>query len=223
MDIMTYNERIKKFFIAGVSAAAVNFMVISIFIEILGFRMYFLKNLANILAIEISALYNFLISRVWTWKDSPKRQGKSLVAQFLSYNIARSLIAAHPYLADNIPLFAQRKVFINDELSLPFFDNYWQVIKKRTYDFFDAYYSDDARSLYDFCHNNGIAYWVVDASHFTGAYLGNRQVYFEPFNQYALDVAASRKGFVLDRIRGKDKLFTKGMLFVINEDVLLRY
>jgi putative flippase GtrA len=85
---MTYNVRIRKFLIVGISAAAMNFMVISIFIEILGFRTYFLKNLANILAIEICALYNFLVSRVWTWKDSPKRQGKSLVAQFLSFNMA---------------------------------------------------------------------------------------------------------------------------------------
>ena len=85
---MTYNKRIKKFLIVGFSAAAVNFVLISIFIEILGFRSYLLKNLANILAIEMSAIYNFLISRGWTWKDAPRKQGKGLVAQFLSFNTA---------------------------------------------------------------------------------------------------------------------------------------
>jgi hypothetical protein len=134
-----------------------------------------------------------------------------------------SLIAAPPYLADNIPLFAQRKVFINDELSHPFFDKYWQVIKKRTYDFFNAYYAEDAISTYDFCLKNGIDYLIIDASHFSEAYLKNRHVYFEPFNQYALDIAASRKRFVLKNIVDSDKLFADGTIFVINKEVLLHY
>jgi putative flippase GtrA len=85
---MTYNERIKRFLIVGSSAAAVNFLVITILIELLGFRSYFLKNLANILAIEISAFYNFLVSRRWTWIDAPKKQGKGLAGQFISFNLA---------------------------------------------------------------------------------------------------------------------------------------
>jgi putative flippase GtrA len=76
-----------KFLIVGCSAAIVNFLLITIFIELLGFKTYFLKNLANILAIEMSAIYNFSISRVWTWKDAPRKQGKSLVGQFLYFNL----------------------------------------------------------------------------------------------------------------------------------------
>ena len=85
---MTYNERIIKFLIVGCSAAVVNFLLITIFIELFGFKGYFLKNLANILAIEMSAVYNFSISRLWTWKDAPRKQGKSLVGQFISFNLA---------------------------------------------------------------------------------------------------------------------------------------
>ena len=70
------------------SAAIVNFLLISFFIEIVGFKSFFLKNLANILAIEISAVYNFSISRLWTWKDAPRKQGKGLVTQFISFNLA---------------------------------------------------------------------------------------------------------------------------------------
>jgi putative flippase GtrA len=76
-----------KFLVVGCSAAVVNFLLITIFIELLGFKSYFLKNLANILAIEMSAVYNFSISRLWTWKDAPRKQGKSLVAQFISFNL----------------------------------------------------------------------------------------------------------------------------------------
>jgi len=63
---MRYNERIRKFLIVGMSAATVNFLLISFFIKIIGFKSYLLKNLANTLAIEISAVYNFSISRLWT-------------------------------------------------------------------------------------------------------------------------------------------------------------
>lgn len=85
---MRYNERISKFLIVGTSAAIVNFLFISFFIEIMGFKSYFLKNLANILAIEISAVYNFSVSRFWTWKDAPRKYGKNLVGQFISFNLA---------------------------------------------------------------------------------------------------------------------------------------
>jgi putative flippase GtrA len=88
VKVMRYNERIMKFLIVGCSAALVNFLLITIFIELFGFTGYFLKNLANILAIEMSAVYNFSISRLWTWKDAPRKQGKSLVAQFVSFNLA---------------------------------------------------------------------------------------------------------------------------------------
>ncbi len=87
-ELMTYNERIIKFLIVGCSAAAVNFLLITILIELLGFKGYFLKNLANILAIEMSAIYNFSISRLWTWKDAPRKQGKSMIGQFISFNLA---------------------------------------------------------------------------------------------------------------------------------------
>jgi putative flippase GtrA len=77
-----------RFLVVGCSAALVNFLLITLFIELLGFKTYFLKNLANILAIEMSAIYNFSISRVWTWKDAPRKQGKSLVGQFVYFNLA---------------------------------------------------------------------------------------------------------------------------------------
>ena len=85
---MRYHERIKRFLIVGLSAAIANFLIISLFIELLGFNSYFLKNLANLLAIEISAVYNFCISRLWTWKDAPRKHGPNLIPQFLSFNLA---------------------------------------------------------------------------------------------------------------------------------------
>ena len=88
MNHIRYNERIMRFLIVGFSAMIVNFLIISFFIEILGFKSYFLKNLANILAIEISAIYNFFVSRLWTWKDAPRKHGKRLISHFIFFNLA---------------------------------------------------------------------------------------------------------------------------------------
>jgi len=85
---MQLNERVKRFLIVGSSAAIVNFALMIIFVEALFFNTYVLKNIANAISIEVSVFYNFLLSRIWTWGDAPKRQGKGLVSQFVSFNLA---------------------------------------------------------------------------------------------------------------------------------------
>ena len=80
-------NRIKRFLIAGLSAALVNLFFMVLFVEAFGFTTYILKNLANILSIEISILYHFTVSRFWTWHDAPRRKGKNLLGQFISFHV----------------------------------------------------------------------------------------------------------------------------------------
>ena len=87
---MQLNERLKRFLIVGLSAAIVNFALMVFFVEVLSFKTYFLKNIANTISIEVSVFFNFLLSRIWTWGDAPKRQGKGLVSQFIFFNLAAS-------------------------------------------------------------------------------------------------------------------------------------
>jgi putative flippase GtrA len=85
---MKLKSRIKIFLIVGLSAAVVNLLSMVLFVEVFRFKTYFLKNLANILAIEISIIYHFIISRAWTWRDVPQRRGKNLLSQCISFHIA---------------------------------------------------------------------------------------------------------------------------------------
>jgi dolichol-phosphate mannosyltransferase len=85
---MRLNERLKRFLIVGSSAAIVNFALMIFLVEALSFNTYVLKNIANVISIEVSVFYNFLLSRVWTWGDAPKRQGKGLFSQFIFFNLA---------------------------------------------------------------------------------------------------------------------------------------
>jgi dolichol-phosphate mannosyltransferase len=85
---MRITGRVNKFFIVGLSAALVNISLMILFVDGFGFKTYLLKNLANILSIEISIIYHFLLSRAWTWSDAPRKEGKDLIAQCLSFHAA---------------------------------------------------------------------------------------------------------------------------------------
>lgn len=131
-----------------------------------------------------------------------------------------TVLAAQPYLADNIPTFAQRKVLVNSELSHPWFDTYWHTLKERTTDFFTAYYATDAQSIHEFCEKYGIEYVVVDKRHFTAAYLEEGKIYFEPFNTAIKELVRNRQDFALLHVSEADKLFVDGEVFVIRRDAL---
>ncbi len=81
-------NRIKKFLITGLSAAVVNLLLMVLFVEVFHFKTYILKNVANVLAIFLSIIYNFIVSRLWTWSEVPKKHGKVLLMQFMSFNLA---------------------------------------------------------------------------------------------------------------------------------------
>ncbi len=85
---MQYPERLKRFLLVGSSAFVVNAALMMLFVEALGFVSPLMKNIANLAAMEISIFYNFLISRMWTWRDAPKKQQGRLAVQFIAFNFA---------------------------------------------------------------------------------------------------------------------------------------
>jgi dolichol-phosphate mannosyltransferase len=85
---MQYPERLKRFLLVGASAFIVNALLMIFFVEALGFTSSLMKNIANLIAMEVSIFYNFLISRMWTWTDAPKKQQSRLAVQFVAFNFA---------------------------------------------------------------------------------------------------------------------------------------
>ncbi len=68
---------------------------------------------------------------------------------------------------DNVITFSRRKAFLTYELSHTWYVSYWNVIKKRTFDFFRAYYAEDPNEIHIFCRKNGINFLVVRDSDFS--------------------------------------------------------
>jgi len=87
-------KRIEKFFVTGLSAAVVNLLLMVLFVEVFHFKTYILKNIANVLAIFLSIIYNFILSRLLTWSEIPKKHGKFLLMQFVSFGLANMITMA---------------------------------------------------------------------------------------------------------------------------------
>ncbi|HEY9850416.1 MAG TPA: glycosyltransferase [Leptolyngbyaceae cyanobacterium] len=62
-----FQNRIFKFIIAGGVAAVFNLLLIYALIEMLNFNTPVLRNVANVIAIEISLVFSFFLYRIWVW------------------------------------------------------------------------------------------------------------------------------------------------------------
>lgn len=119
--------------------------------------------------------------------------------QFLHTTPKSCLIAGHPEFMDSIMTFSQRKVFLSYELSHPFYKQYWSTIKARTYDFFNAYYSENPFEIKKFCRNYNIDYLVVKDRDFIINNQKGTSVYFEPFGKHIQGMMEKRSSYaVLD-------------------------
>ncbi len=117
--------------------------------------------------------------------------------EFLRSTPKTCLMAGHPELMDNIPTFAQRKAFVTYELSHTWYTRYWDTIKKRTFDFFRAYYSDNPGEIRSFCREYGINYLLVRDEDFVEERRKSGDVYFQPFGDYIRDSTKKRSDFAL--------------------------
>ncbi|MCP4397581.1 MAG: hypothetical protein GY801_09820 [bacterium] len=94
----------------------------------------------------------------------------------------RPMIAVHPQLGSEIPLMTGKSVFISRELSHPWWTNYWEIISKRTLDFFTAYYATEKHHIMSFITKYHIDYWIISHQHFTKIYVQKENFYMQPFN-----------------------------------------
>jgi hypothetical protein len=175
-----------------------------------------LRNACFIILIVISSCF-FHIHKNATLVDFSKNK---IWYDFINTLPKDAVIASHPHLADGIPLFAKRTVFLNWELSVPLFDKYWNTTKKRTYNFFDAYYSDDPNKIFTFCKQNNIDYLLVDRRHFSKDYINSGNIYFEPFQTKIFTDIKDQENFALMHVKAEEALFKFNNQFIIHRDNL---
>jgi hypothetical protein len=135
--------------------------------------------------------------------------------KFLKSTPKSSLIAGNPEVIDTVPTFACRKAFVTYELSHTWIDTYWSIIKKRTFDFFKAYYAEDPEEVREFARYYGIDYIVVRPRDFDRNNLEKGTVYFEPFGSWIKELTKDRTHFALFDSKEFPAVFTGNGVFVV--------
>jgi len=112
--------------------------------------------------------------------------------QFLSSLPSNVLIVAHPYLANDIPLFSKRSVLINEELSIACYKNYYKEVKKRLYDTFKIIYAKNLNEIVSIIKKYKITHIVLSSKYFDPSYLNKERLYWEPFNEFVKKLTKER-------------------------------
>jgi hypothetical protein len=126
-----------------------------------------------------------------------------------------SLIAGHPLELDNVPLFAQRKVLVNQEVALPYYTGYYTEVRQRLLDSLTAYYAPETVDIERFVQHYGVDYLLINRAHFTPAFLRGT-LYFEPFNSLVKQRLTTPGRFALLEAPGGERVYTRGPYEVVS-------
>ncbi|NCO76492.1 MAG: glycosyltransferase [Cyanobacteria bacterium] len=80
--------KVVKFLLGGGVATAINLLLIFLLIEKLGFDTPFLRNVANIISIELSLIASFFIYRIWVWRGGNWNWFNVLFKQLPLYHVS---------------------------------------------------------------------------------------------------------------------------------------
>ncbi|MDJ0674192.1 MAG: glycosyltransferase [Calothrix sp. MO_167.B42] len=82
------SPKIFKFLLGGGLAALVNLLLIFLLIEKLEFNTPFLRNVANLISIEISLVFSFFIYRIWVWTGGTWTFREVILRQLPLYHVS---------------------------------------------------------------------------------------------------------------------------------------
>jgi len=77
-----------KFLLISGSAVVLNLLLLYLLVHYLGMDSRLGENIANVISMEISIIYNFFMSRAFTWSDRLKEMGKNLFIQIVKFHAA---------------------------------------------------------------------------------------------------------------------------------------
>ena len=196
-------------------------LVFLIFLSALTINKIFLKGEGGRLRFFFLPLIIILVYLPFL-KDETRYFKNEGLYNFLSTLPKNVLIAGHPEEMDEIPLISKRKVFVQFELSLPYYKSYYKKIAERTKDFFRLYYSESNGEVINICNRYHIDYLVIKKAHFRDTYLGQKVFYIEPFNDYIQQIVAKniKKGFVFQNVSPQYRVYEDNEFFVVSANDL---
>jgi len=144
---------------------------------------------------------------------SPVDHDLENVYAFISQLPKDTLVAAHPTLADDIPLRSRRSVLTSTETSMPWLRGYYAIVKPRVEASLRAAYATDISDL-----DSQLAPFGVDVF-VTGPMVWNETSYLEPYDSeffLALLARGRDKGFALRAPPPDRVLYRSGEYYVLS-------
>lgn len=86
------NKKVVRFLICGGITAVFNVIVLAALIEYLNIKTPLWRNIANIVAMEISVLFSFWIYKLWVWTRSGWHWRRTLFRQLSIYHASISVV-----------------------------------------------------------------------------------------------------------------------------------
>jgi hypothetical protein len=125
------------------------------------------------------------------------------VTAYLRTLPADTLIAGVPTDTDSVPALTGRPVLVNREYALAYHIGFYQVVRQRTLDLIDAYYSDSPARVAEFAAKYGVQIFLVDRRAFDPAVAADAWAgSFEPYTSLVMDRLQRRGRFaLLDSVR----------------------
>lgn len=87
LDKLKHPSYLIKFFLVSGSAVLLNLLLLYLLVTFCGLGTPLGENIANIISMEIAVIYNFFMSRAFTWQDRRKEHGQQLLWQLLKFHI----------------------------------------------------------------------------------------------------------------------------------------
>jgi len=191
-----------------------------VFVILMLIRNYKTQKIVLIMFIVISIICNvgamkkFLRKKYEAYTDDVK------MLMYLSTTPTDSVIAAEPFVSDDISVFSKRKVFLKYELSHPWFKNYRKIVEDRAEAFYRAYFTDSLLDLKRFAEKYGINYIICEKKVFTKVGWEEKKLIYQPLNnnlklKYPF---SSEKQYILPRIDKSLRCYEDNMYIVIRCD-----
>ena len=103
----------------------------------------------------------------------------------------KALFAGRPSFVNPITLFSMRRVYVSTETAHPFYDRYYEEMKRRYVVALQANYAHNLKELADICNREGIDYFVFERDNFYPEALANTW-YSAPFEEEFKKLTAGR-------------------------------
>ncbi len=139
---------------------------------------------------------------------------KTDVYSFLSTTPKNTLVAGYPLQTSCIPLYSKRMVFTSHEGISPEYSGYYSVLRNRTFELFDAYFSDNITAVEDFCRKHDIDYLLVDRVYLEHLDYSEALSY-EPFRSYIENITQNRTYFALLHVPDEKKIINNDQYYLI--------